>query len=96
MLKFKVCRRLYPLMMLWAVLQSFWPASRSASCRQWRSLFSTPVIVFVSVTFLCKHFTFFIYIVYICGGVVYYIICCALWSLLKFRGIVSFSLKYVY
>jgi hypothetical protein len=39
MLKFKVSRRLYPLMMVWAVLQSFWPASRSASCRQWRSFF---------------------------------------------------------
>jgi hypothetical protein len=37
MLKYKVSRRLYPLMMLWAVLQSFWLASRSASCRQWRS-----------------------------------------------------------
>jgi hypothetical protein len=34
-----VSRRLYPLMMVWAVLQSFWPASRSASCRQWRSFF---------------------------------------------------------
>jgi hypothetical protein len=42
MLKFKVSRRLYPLMMVWAVLQSFWPASRSARCRQWRSFFSTP------------------------------------------------------
>jgi hypothetical protein len=47
MLKFKVSRRLY-LMLMWAVLQSFWPASRSASCRQWRSFFPTPVIVFVS------------------------------------------------
>jgi hypothetical protein len=25
-------------------------------CGQWRSFFSTPVIVFISVTFLCKHF----------------------------------------
>jgi hypothetical protein len=39
MLKFKVSWRLYPLMMLWAVLQSLWPAGRSASCRQWRSFF---------------------------------------------------------
>jgi hypothetical protein len=41
-------------------------------------LFSTPVIVFVSVTiFYAKHFMFFIYIVYICGGVVYlyYMLC---------------------
>jgi hypothetical protein len=40
-------------------------------------LFSTSVIDFVSLTFLCKHFMFFIYIVYICGGVVYlyYMLC---------------------
>jgi hypothetical protein len=41
--------------MLWAVLQSFWPASRSASCRQWRSFFSTPVIVFVSSFWLVSR-----------------------------------------
>jgi hypothetical protein len=28
------------------------------------------LLLFVSVTFLCKHFMFHIYIVYVCGGVV--------------------------
>jgi hypothetical protein len=51
MLKFKVSRRLYPLMMVWAVLQSFWPVSRSASCRQWRSFFSYTCYCFSSLLF---------------------------------------------
>jgi hypothetical protein len=50
MLKFKVSRRLYPLMMVWAVLQSFWPASLSASCRQFRSFFLR-LLLFSSLLF---------------------------------------------
>jgi hypothetical protein len=50
MLKFKVSRQLYPLMMVWAVLHSFWPASRSASCRQWSSFFLR-LLLFSSLLF---------------------------------------------
>jgi hypothetical protein len=91
-------RHLYLLMVVWVVLQVVWPANPSASwwssCGQWR-LFVLCLLLLVSVTFLCKHFMFFIYIVYVYMWCCI-IICCALWSLLKFRGTVSLSLKYVY
>jgi hypothetical protein len=63
--------RLYLLMMVWAVLQALWPAS-VVLIELWavEAFLSDACYCFVSVTFLCKHFMFFIYIMYVCGGVV--------------------------
>jgi hypothetical protein len=55
--------RLHLLVMVWAVLQSLWPASRLAlcwsSCKQWRFFFLTPVIVIGLIfTSFVTHYMF--------------------------------------
>jgi hypothetical protein len=63
-------RRLYLLMMVWAVLQALWPAS-DVLIELWtvEAFLSYACYCFVPVTFLCKHFMFCMYIVYVYSGV---------------------------